>query len=336
MMPKRMRAFLMRRRVSMRLRKLMARDRRRLLAHSGMVGDRADHLRARITYLYHALEKGLSFSSTRPGFGVDKVSRLLALMEQYRRVGDEGDSQYLSALEVLRSYRDHHRRIGEASPSEVEALLVRIDGLLNSPPPMPAGSCHEQIVGGTREVRKEEYLADAKGPFPSLCFSRSSVRHFAEGQVNPEDIRQAVAWARKSPSVCNRQAARVYAVSDESLLRQTLELQAGTRGFSDQIRQVLVVAGDLSAFLSPGERNQVFLDAGLFAMNLLYGLHYLGLGACILHWAMPGDKDDRLRGLLSIRPQDTVACMIAVGCLPESFRVAASQRLPLDEVLFPR
>ena len=79
--------------------------------------------------------------------------------------------------------------------------------------------------------------------------------------------------------------------------------------------------------------NQVWVDAGLFAMSLLYGLQYKGLGACILHWSVEKKRDIQLRDLTGIKPEQTIICLIAIGQLHDTFKVPNSQRRDLSEIL---
>jgi nitroreductase len=156
---------------------------------------------------------------------------------------------------------------------------------------------------------------------------------FAEGPVNSEAIRSAVALALRSPSVCNRQSARVRYLTDRSLLEKVLTVQGGNRGFGHQIPGVLVVTSYLGVFRGARERNQCWIDGGLFAMSLLYALTYGGVGSCPLNWSSDAAQDKALRELLGLPRDEVVIMLIAVGHLPENYRVASSPRMVLEEVL---
>jgi nitroreductase len=94
-----------------------------------------------------------------------------------------------------------------------------------------------------------------------------------------------------------------------------------------------VVVCDLRHFVTVGERNQAWIDGGMFAMSLVYALHALGLGTCFLNWSVTEDVDRKLRPHLKVTEHDVIITMLAVGHLPERFRVAHSQRKPIDQAL---
>ena len=162
---------------------------------------------------------------------------------------------------------------------------------------------------------------------------RFSVRHFSEEPVGRELLHSALRMAQKSPSVCNRQSGRVYVFDNDELGSSVLACQNGNRGFGHTANKILVVTSELGSFLSAGERNQCWIDGGLFAMSLIYALHSLGLGVCCLNWSVEFERDEELRRVAGIRDSENVIMLLAVGHLPERFRVACSQRRPTEEVV---
>jgi nitroreductase len=318
------------------LRRQYAWDARRFRSYSAMTKTDTAHLKAQITYYYHVIEKGLSFSNTRTGFGQDRVKALLDLMAAYRNGGGcMEDSQYLSAMEVLRAYEEYHRKeCTEAAGETLCTLLDQIAGMLSNPAHFPA--CQSgSVAGGYRVLEREEFQAKGRGDFAELSQSRCSVRDFSSEPVDLAAIEDVIDLARKTPSVCNRQASRAYVVENRKTIQEILELHGGTRGFTEDVDKLIVIAGTLSVFLNAAERNQVYLDTGLFAMSILYGLHYKGLGACPLHWCAKEAKDKALRELVPVVDSDTVTCLVGVGHLPDTFKVAVSHRKPLGEILLP-
>ena len=144
---------------------------------------------------------------------------------------------------------------------------------------------------------------------------------------------KAVRMARKTPSVCNRQSWKVYAYSDPVLLEKVVECQKGNSGFGDQIKAILVVTSNTETFFSIGERNQCWIDGGMFSMSLVYSLHSLGLGSICLNWSVEKATDENLHQVASIPDSEAVIMMIGIGFLPKTLRVAQSHRKPLEELL---
>ena len=145
-------------------------------------------------------------------------------------------------------------------------------------------------------------------------------------------ITEAVEMARKTPSVCNRQGQRVHVFEDGP---GALRWQPGNKGFGHLASRALVVTADLQAFSGPGERNQPFVDGGMFAMSLLYALHAKGLGACPLAWSMRPREDRAMRRALGIPDEEAVIMFISVGHLPETLAVAQSHRMPIEHFMVP-
>jgi len=115
--------------------------------------------------------------------------------------------------------------------------------------------------------------------------------------------------------------------------QQALDWQPGNKGFGHLASRGLIVTADLQSFSGTGERNQPFVDGGMFAMSLLYALHALGLGACPLAWSMRPAQDREMRKALGIPDSEAVIMMISVGHLPDSLQVAKSHRMPIEHVL---
>ncbi|NKW01242.1 hypothetical protein GS922_07610 [Rhodococcus hoagii] len=91
--------------------------------------------------------------------------------------------------------------------------------------------------------------------------------------------------------------------------------------------------GDLRSFLTSGERNQVFIDGGLFSMNLVHGLLARGVGTCCLNWSVDAPQDAKLRRALNLPPHEVVIMMIALGYPEIAARVTHSPKIATERVL---
>jgi len=279
-------------------------------------------LRARITMGVHAIEKGLSLPSPRLQFGKSHITQLLTHLSEYiRRFGTDATTR--SAYHALAAYRDFNVA-GGASDSYLDESL------------RPATDLHEKKgdtpQGGIVRFRRGEIgclcRIDAEGFF----LSRHSIRDFSPSKVAPELIERAIRLAQHTPSACNRQPWRVYVFDEEEEKVSLLELQDGNRGFGN-CSHVLCITSDLGCFVGARERNQAWIDGGMFGMTLLYALHALGLGACALNACYTAQADRRFREVVDLPDSEVLIMMIAVGHLPEEFRVAVSARRPLKDVL---
>jgi nitroreductase len=150
--------------------------------------------------------------------------------------------------------------------------------------------------------------------------------------VTDQEISRAVEIAMQSPSVCNRQAARVHQFEDPAVIKAVLDLQGGFSGYEMPPR-LLLVSADLDAFLFATERNQAFVDGGLFMMSLLLGLTEVGLGSCSLNTAMGTKKEAGIRALIDIPDHEVFISFIAVGHYSADVLVPRSKRVAPDMVL---
>lgn len=281
------------------------------------------HLRALITMDYHRIEKGLALRNPRPAFGRKVISELARNTTSYAQLG--GDRELLRIVRnVLVAYVDYHDRrsldlgsLRAEVTSAIEQLSI-VD--------------HACESGGTKNISRADWFAFDRSALQDFFLSRSSVRDFSDERVDDEMVERIVRSAMKTPSVCNRQSWRVYDAPKSELMINILSCQNGNAGFRDSIARVFVVASDLRQFVSVGERNQGWVDGGMFAMSLLWAIHAEGLGACALNWSMEMEADKKLRRLVGIPDHEIILTLIGFGHVPESFRVAQSPRKPIHDI----
>lgn len=303
----------------------------RYARHSGIWGgsDRQIVLRALITMNYHRLEKGLALAAPRPGFGRQPTQELQRDLSEY--VQEFGvDDTVRVALDALRAYLDFH----DAAGAPNDDLRQFVDELAMSV--SVAEATEEERRGGVRPTTREDILSAGKLDLREFFRHRYSIRHFSAEPVDLALIEDAVRMAQKTPSVCNRQSSKVHVYTTAPERSRVLAHQNGNRGFGEQIDKLLLVTTELGNFVSIGERNQCWVDGGMFAASLVYALHSLGLGTCCLNCSNDMQTDQSLRAAAGIPPSEAIIMMIAVGHLPDRLNVAQSPRKRIDEVLVTR
>ena len=297
-------------------------DARRYLKAStaGRSADDAERLAAHISMDYHRLEKGMALPSPRHGFGRDVVVRLIRSVGRY-------ESRY-GAAEVTsfaRSALDGYRRFNEGKLTpEVESAIAQF---LAAP-----------VEAGERRGGVDTLTTATLFPFDSefaqqFMRSRRSVRQFDGRPIPEEALQQAAHIAQQAPSVCNRQSARIFATNKREKMDELLKLQNGNRGFGDRLGAVIVVASDMRAFTSMGERNQCWVDGGIFAMSMALALHSMHIGACMLNWSVEPGRDRALRRCLGIGDHYAIITMMGAGYVPDNLVVAASPRRRTDDIV---
>lgn len=281
--------------------------------------------RSQLVMEYHRIEKGLALRNPRPGFGEGVVRNTINLIDNYTKKYGL-DPVAVACIDTLSAYEKFNKTAG----LDIPYVHAAIERFATNYKCVPAPSTH----GGAVEVTKAEVHKAALSSFDIFANARYSVRDFSNTSVEASLIEKAVLIAQRSPSVCNRQSGRVHVYSTPELKKALLSLQSGNRGFGDQIDQLIIVTTDLQCFSNPDERNQGWVDGGMFAMSLIYALHYLGLGTCCLNWSTTRQRDLEIRKFAGIPEAESLIMMIGVGHLPERFSVARSARISINEVLF--
>lgn len=301
------------------LRRASRYDANRYLKSSSTLGpfQSRENLAAKITERYHAIEKGLSLPSPRPGFGSSVIATILRLCDSYTRDYGEDDVT-AAAYGALQSYVLFNRESG-LSDSDIPHR-ARIEAAVDTMTTKLAG------LHGTKPMSRAEVLAAAGNTGADFFSTRHSTRVFEDSAVSHDDISFAAAAAATAPAVCNRQFGRVHVWSDAVKIAELLQIQGGARGFADQIHCLAMVTVSLRNYWGAAERNQAWIDGGLFAMNFLLGLHARGLGAVPLNWSKTPELDRQMRVAAELDEATGIVFLIGIGNLKDTYRVAASPR----------
>lgn len=300
-------------------------DTRTYIVHSGAIRQQSHEARkTRIIKALHRLEKGLALKAPRPGFGMDAVDYLFNELASFSR-DFPSDWTIGAAMDTIEAYLAFNQRHG----IDCSAFVTRLAKLKTG-----TRYVADHPLGGIRSVTSSDVTEDCGPSFGKFARTRFSIRQYTGENVAIDAIEAAVATAQYAPSVCNRQSCGVYVASGQDKIQGILAFQNGNRGFGQDAGALLIVTSDLRAFHTYEERNQCWIDGGLFSMALVYALHGQGLGTCCLNWSVDPNTDRSLKELTKIPPSHAVIMLIAVGHIPEKLSVARSERRPMQEVLF--
>lgn len=285
----------------------------RYLRHSGYKGYLLDGEKRdfRAVKIYHRLEKSLSFRNRRSGAGASAAHDLIDLMSA-RPADSPFGFQEKVAFSVLDSYLDQ-------SPEIRETTTFR--DFQRQPEPR---------LGGTLSLSPADLQRGTLKDPEEFFLTRHSLRDFSNTSVEMGVIKRAIELALKTPSVCNRQAWHVYYAHTREAIDRSLSFQNGNSGFGHEIQTLLIVTINLKAFDTAGERNQGWVDGGMFAMSIIYALHSLGVGSCCLNWSKTPSDDRRMRKAVPIAKHHSIVMMIGVGYPKDQVKVCASPRRPVD------
>ena len=279
---------------------------------------------ARIILYYHVLEKGLSHPQPKKLFGYEAAKTLADLLEDFVFHDLQKTNQIVTAIEVLSEYTSAQM----IKPFIDKKFCKRVIALRQW-----CGNSNNNVAGAI-SLSKSQFFREVEKPFGEFARSRRSCRYFSDSKIPKTKVIEAVDIAKSSsPSVCNRQTCKVHYLTDKSDILNHLKLQEGNRGFSDNIQALLLVTSDLKLFVNLKERNQAFVDGGIFTMSLLLSLHSVRLGAVPLNWCYDSKQDRALRRLGFVSQSEKLIVMIGIGNVPDYFAVPGSMRRPISEIL---
>lgn len=278
------------------------------------------HLKYYLTKHYHIIEKGLALSAPRLGFGQPKILSVIEKATLYERMYGT-DTMVCSIRKTLLEYMQFN---------ETNKFVFPVNFQLRVKDFIARG--HLDGNGGLKNLSKESASTLNIQEFSEFSKGRVSVRNFSSEDVSLDILHSTVEIAKSAPSVCNRQGWKVHLYSDKIKMKEILSYQNGNTGFTDSINKLIIVTADAKAF-TRFESNQIFIDGGLFSMNLLLAIHAAGLGACCLNTCYPYSMESKVKNVAFIPEEERLIMMIAVGCLKDRYSVALSTRNPTDDIL---
>ena len=285
-----------------------------------------EQIQARLIFHTHQIEKGLSHTQFRYGFGKNTLKEEAQYLKAYMRAvpNYRNSMPYQSAIAALHEYYERHE------PEHQE--VVEYARSLFSP------EVWKEVVegaydnGGSLVITADSKQGNRAATFSQIVDSRHSIREYSDQSVTLDELMPALQMAMRTPSVCNRQPVRVHIVTDPAQIKQALKVQGGFNGYP-MPPMLLLITADCRDFLNLMERNEGFTDAGLFAMSLLYALEAEGLAACPLNTMFNRSMEDATRKILGIPDYENLALYIAVGHFPETVKTCVSERHEVADII---
>ncbi|MBO0432878.1 nitroreductase family protein [Enterococcus sp. DIV0660C] len=280
-----------------------------------------EQLKARLIFYSHSVEKGLARENFRYYFGKNVIPELYRLVKLYKKSNyDTYNSIYLNAVSVLNQYISVH-----------EEKRYDVKPIINVQEFKEFYLNHNFKIGGAKQLSCVDVNKNYRKNFKNLALERNSVRDYQNSSVDLKKINEAVEIALKTPSVCNRQSSRVRIIQDKTIIEKALKIQGGFNGYTCPPCLIMITT-DTNYFIDVTERNQIYIDGGLFAMSLLYALEYEGLAACALNTMFDIKRDKKTRKLLDIPDSENLILYITVGNFKKNYKVPMSHRLCVNEI----
>lgn len=281
---------------------------------------------AKILRQTHVIEKGMSLSNPRAKFGVQRVLELFSFIDEFVACGYKVDDSTVvkNSLGVIEAYLDFHRERGFV-PNEIVSKLEAFNDYTPNT---------EVSKYGIEEISLNDMQKLINSEFPVFIKSRHSVRQFSDKKIDPKDIKRSVSLAMSAPSACNRQSCKAYFYTDSKTNDDLSKAIIGNTGFSNEAQNYIVVTSDISAFYDAPERNQMYVDAGIFTMALIEALHYYGIASCVLQNGETSKTNRIFKNICTNIPEnEKIVLFIAVGYYKDPVVFATSHRKQLEDVL---
>lgn len=278
-------------------------------------------VRSSLIFFTHSIEKGLSHENFRPNFGKYALMGIRNNLQSFNGQ-DEDVFEYQNAVSVLSAYKRRHSDLNIETPY--------FDTLFSEFSFTDASA----TLAGVNHLHYSDLKLSQDGStkFHDLVHSRHSLRQFSGEKVDEVQIRDAVTEAMTTPTVCDRQPSRVYATTNAEKISKLLQIQGGYVGF-DQPAAIAVVCTELSDFRGPFERNEPYVDGGLFLMNFLLSLTDRHLASCTLNTMLDNTRLHQIRSLLRIPDSNVLIAYVAIGNFKSDFTVTNSARKSAESIL---
>ncbi len=283
-----------------------------------------EKLSAELIFQFHKLEKGMCIPGKPRFFGLDPAVATCLLVERWKAAKlPQTDPVFIGAIETLRAYR---RRWAHTPPPAADA--VRIAALLTQA--LDGLPDHPSFITPLPYQPSPLHLTEV---FDQLCKDRRSVRAYDAAVPPMALIEGAIAAAQLSPSACNRQPCHVHLYRDREKIDRMLALQNGNSGFGHLLSTLLVITADGNAFFDASERNEPYVDGGLFSMTLILALQARGLASCCLNWCVTPDKDIEAHKRGDIPSHHKIIMFMAVGYPLEGALAPLSARREIASIV---
>lgn len=272
-----------------------------------------------LTMEYHKLEKAITLPTPKKLYGKAIASKIIELINNNKKLSLECLEDTRIALKVLNDYCKVISQVKDIDNQETAKFVSDKINEINKTLPKDPTEFISGVIPGKN-------LTDDYNYFLEFNKNRKSVRNFSNAPIPREAIFNSVEAAKYTPSVCNRQPWKIYYLDCSEKIVNALRFQNGNSGFRESIPGLIIVTSSSKHFPLSGERNQQWIDGGMFSMNLLFSLHANGLGACALNWGNDSFIDKKAKESIGINVDESIIMMIAVGYPNENYKVCVSHR----------
>lgn len=286
--------------------------------HRSLHKSKKNKLEAMMLVNAHSLEKGFSVKNPRKGFGQVKAIKLSNLIIKYAKKYDYNIYPIFESYGILNYYMSYLKSIDISN----DVLTNNFDIIKRK-----IGSTDDRYKCGI-EMFNFEHNCD----YSSVVLNRHSIRNFKNEDINIRDFEEAVKLANCSPSACNRQPQKVYAVFNNIISSKFSKLLCGNKTITDNVNNFLVITVDRSYFYG-NEEYQWYVNGGIYVDSLVNALFYKKIGSCIMQWFAFGTNEKKIKRLLNISKHEAIICVIAIGYPDDNITRICAQRKQISDTI---
>lgn len=267
----------------------------------------------------HMLEKGLAMRPRRDTFAVEYIEMTVDRFERVRANGALDTESEMWISDVLTQYFDATARSEDQAINESRRRFQSL-GVANS----AAFRGTELVISKSPAVGVTD--------FAELAHLRQTVRWFTDKPVSRDSVDLSVDIAVQAPTACNRVPYHFDIYDDAADARSIARIAGGTSGYADNIRNIIVVVGDQSAYPFERDRHLIYIDASLAISSLLMALRVQGIASCCINWPDQPGPERALRKLIPLKEYERVVMLIAYGFPDPAGMVPGSGKRSLASV----
>lgn len=282
-----------------------------------------DKLKARIIMNAHSIEKGLSLKNIKLGYGKGKILLLMKDLSHYYKLFND-ERLVVFYLTIIESYIDYNKSHNVEDKDILDAYTEMKNALKKHTEDL------DYLKGGYFKTSKEKIHRYGKIDYYNFVRNRHSIRNFTGNKVDVELINKALEIAEYTPSACNRQPWGNHIFFEREKIEQILDFQTGARQFKDDITCVILVTSKYSSFFG-SEHHQPYVNGGMYAMNLIFSLHSLGIGTTPLNMGFSPSKLKGLKQICDINDNEAPIILIGIGEIADELSIATSCRFKFND-----
>lgn len=251
----------------------------------------------------HMIEKGLTTVPLKPVFAEGYILNTVETLTNIVHTNCDDTTQKW-AYNVLEKYF----QTVEPTPT-IQKANTLFKELVNNKPIISCEIKHHSPYSS--ETRRKSTITYEQ--FLQLCQQRHSIRWYADKEVPVDLVKQAITAGLTAPSACNRQPFRFIIVSNKEKLAKTVRLPMGTDTFAHNIKLMVILIGDLSAYFDERDRHLIYIDASLAAMNFMMALETIGLSSCPINWPDIEEREQNIAKEFGLQPSEKGIMFFSVG-----------------------